>query len=190
MTHKFDPTHFHKLENPDRYKELSPKKTLRNFGLKKGMSAMDIGAGTGFFTFNMAEIVGAESEVYATDIEQIMIDEIHRKINENGVQNIFPVLIKEGEFGVDKSVDFVLLSFVMHEFENVEEYLQSIFAHQNQKGIVAVVEWKKKETPKGPPVHHRISEDECAKYIASCGWKNIELIEINENVYGIKARKL
>lgn len=190
MAHKFDPANFHKLDNPERYKELPPVKTLRKLGLRKNKTVMDIGAGTGFFSFAMSEIVGEDTLVYATDISQIMLDEIERKKAEKGIKNIKTILGKESETGTDIKVDFILISFVLHEFEKANHFLEKIFEQLNLKGTIAVIEWKKKETPKGPPLHHRLSEDECAKLLSLSGWQNIELIDLHENFYAIKATKL
>jgi ubiquinone/menaquinone biosynthesis C-methylase UbiE len=190
MAHKFDPANFHKLENPERYKEIPPVKTLRKLGLKKNKNALDIGAGTGFFTFAMSEIVGESGHVFATDIEQVMIDEIERKKEEKHSQNITTKLTGESELALSQEMDFILISFVLHEFNELDHYLTEIFKHQKQNGTLAVIEWKKKETPKGPPLQHRLSEDECAKAISKAGWTNIEMLDIHENFYAIKAIKL
>lgn len=190
MTHKFDPSNFHKLENPERYQELPPEKTLRSLGLRKNKTALDIGAGTGFFTFAMSKITGEEGKVYATDISEVMIKEIERKISEKDIRNIITKLSSENEINIEEKVDFILISFVMHEFEEAEHFLTKIFDRQKEGGTLAVIEWKKKETPKGPPLHHRLSEDECAKVIHQAGWANIELIDLHENFYAIRAIKL
>lgn len=190
MAHKFDPTSFHKLENPERYKELPPKKTLRKLGLRKNKIALDLGAGTGFFTFAMSEIVGEKGHVFATDISQIMIDEIERKKAENKIENISTKLTDESEIALNQEMDFILISFVLHEFNELDHFLAEIYKHQKPNGVLCVLEWKKKETPKGPPLHHRLSEEECAKALYKAGWKTIELIEIHENFYALKAIKL
>ena len=49
--HKFSPDKAFILEDDGRYVLLQPEKTLRQFGLREGMTIVDIGAGTGILSF-------------------------------------------------------------------------------------------------------------------------------------------
>lgn len=189
MAHKFDPINFHKLENPERYLELPPEKTLLKLGAAEGMKSLDIGAGTGFFSFALAKIVGPHSIVYSTDISEIMLNEIRNKAKIRNITSIYTILSNEDEIGINEKVDFVNIGFVLHEFNEPKHYLQKVFDLQNPGGRLAIIDWKKKETPKGPPLHHRISEDRCAEILLQIGYHEVEIIDIHENFYAVKAIK-
>lgn len=189
MAHKFDPINFHKLENPERYLELPPEETLLKLGAAEGMKSLDIGAGTGFFSFALAKIVGDNSTVFSTDISEIMLNEINNKAKKNNITNIKTILSSENEIGISDKVDFVNIGFVLHEFNHPKEYLQKVFDIQNLGGRLAIIDWKKKETPKGPPVNHRISEETCFDILTQIGYQKIEIIDIHENFYAVKAIK-
>src|SRR3954453_9880205 len=51
------------LERPEREKEEQPTKLMQALKIKPGDVVADIGAGSGYFTFRLAEQVGAEGKV-------------------------------------------------------------------------------------------------------------------------------
>src|SRR5262245_35875544 len=80
------------LERPERESEEAPSKALDLLELKPGMSVADIGAGSGYYSSRMAKRVGPAGHVYATDIQQGMIELLNRRINSEGLTNVTTVL--------------------------------------------------------------------------------------------------
>jgi ubiquinone/menaquinone biosynthesis C-methylase UbiE len=66
MEHKFNPENKKRLFNELRQKILPARKTLKEAGLKEGMTFADVGTGNGYFTFPAADIVGDEGKVFCT----------------------------------------------------------------------------------------------------------------------------
>src|SRR6187402_3856358 len=66
------------LERPEREAEEAPSKALAALELKPGMVVADIGAGSGYYTTRMAKLVGTSGRVFATDIQQGMLDLLNR----------------------------------------------------------------------------------------------------------------
>jgi SAM-dependent methyltransferase len=56
------------LNNPIRRKLLSPKRVLDYLGIQEGMKILEVGPGSGFFTFELAEYAGPSGHVYGVDI--------------------------------------------------------------------------------------------------------------------------
>src|SRR6187431_2175794 len=80
------------LERPEREDEEAPSKALDALELKPGMVVADIGAGSGYYASRMAKRVGPTGRVYATDIQQGMIDLLERRIRSEGLSNVTTVL--------------------------------------------------------------------------------------------------
>src|SRR6187431_2063175 len=80
------------LERPEREQEEAPSKALAALELKPGMVVADIGAGSGYYTSRMAKLVGTSGRVFATDIQQGMLDLLNRRIQAEGLGNVTPVL--------------------------------------------------------------------------------------------------
>lgn len=76
----------HKLENPQRIKELNPLETLKILNLKDGNSFCDIGAGTGIFTFAASKLT--TSNIYAVDISTAMLEILNMKKGEQNADNV------------------------------------------------------------------------------------------------------
>ena len=62
------------LDRPEREKEENPAKLMEVLPLKAGDVVADVGAGSGYYTFRLAEKVGAKGKVLAVDIQQEMLD--------------------------------------------------------------------------------------------------------------------
>src|ERR671923_2215002 len=61
--------------------ESLTKQTLLNAGLKKGMSCIDIGCGSGSVTRLMADMVGETGRVVGVDIDERYLQYCTRSIN-------------------------------------------------------------------------------------------------------------
>jgi predicted methyltransferase len=61
------------LERTERMDEERPDLVLNALDLKPGMAVADIGAGTGFYAWRIAQRVGATGMVYAVDVQPEMI---------------------------------------------------------------------------------------------------------------------
>ena len=90
--HKFDPANAARLERAERYTLIPPNETLLKLGLKPGMTFVDIGAGTGFFSRPASAIVVESGRVFAADIAPGMMD----FMKSQGVPaNLTPILSTE-----------------------------------------------------------------------------------------------
>ena len=118
------------LERAERDQEENPKKLLELLAFKEGEVVADIGAGSGYYTFRMAKLVGKTGKVLAVDIQQEMLDIIKNRMKKDGVENVEPVLGAEADPKLKpESVDTILLVDVYHEFnmpyEMTEKMVQS-----------------------------------------------------------------
>ena len=56
--------------------------------LQKGMTALDLGCGPGFFTMEMARLVGKTGKVIAADLQEGMLDIVRGKIKDTAMADI------------------------------------------------------------------------------------------------------
>src|SRR5262249_2766650 len=68
------------LERPEREKEEQPTKLLELLKVKPGTVIADIGAGSGYYTFRLAEHTGAKGKVLAVDIQPEMLAIIRKRM--------------------------------------------------------------------------------------------------------------
>ena len=87
-----------------------PARIIDTLRIKPGMDILDIGAGTGVFSFRFAEVLDNTGKVFATDISEEMIAFIKEKAAKFGYKNIYPVLVRsEGvdSFYKERSFDII-----------------------------------------------------------------------------------
>jgi len=82
------------LISDERLTMLPVKKIIAEMQITPGMEIVDIGAGTGIFTFSFAETLKGTGHVYATEIHNPNIDYIKQEAEKRGYHNITPVLVR------------------------------------------------------------------------------------------------
>jgi len=131
------------LQNP--WKILSPY-------VKAGMTVLDFGCGPGYFTIDMARMVGGSGRVIAADLQAGMLDRLKRKIKATGLEErIILHHCEENKIGLSEKVDFVLAFYVVHEIPDQGAFFKETEAFLRPSGRILVVE---------PPFHVSASDFE------------------------------
>jgi arsenite methyltransferase len=123
------------LEHPD-LGDLFDELTLWSapFGLllldrvpmKRGMTILDVGAGTGFLTVELAQRCGEDSRVIAADPWKPVMGRLRRKVEYLGLANV--MLLEQDAAALDlpaASVDLVVSNLGVNNFENAEAVLRA-----------------------------------------------------------------
>jgi len=105
------------------------------------MNVLDIGCGPGFFSVDMARMVGKSGRVIAADLQYGMLQKVRDKIKGTELEDRI-TLHKCGEdtIGVSEPVDFVLLFYMVHEVPDKETIFKEISTILKPHGQVLMVE--------------------------------------------------
>ncbi|HVQ60624.1 MAG TPA: class I SAM-dependent methyltransferase, partial [Burkholderiales bacterium] len=115
------------LERPERKEEEKPESVLAELGLKPGMIVADVGAGSGYYSSRMAELVGPNGMVYAVDVQPEMLDILRLQMKQRRVSNVKPILGTETDPRLPAgTLDLALMVDVYHELEYPYEMLAAI----------------------------------------------------------------
>jgi ubiquinone/menaquinone biosynthesis C-methylase UbiE len=91
------------------------------------MTVLEPGPGMGFFTLELARMVGPRGRVVVVDIQQKMLDTLAGRAKRAGVQDrIEARLVSGGGMGADDlagKVDFILAFYMVHELPDREGFL-------------------------------------------------------------------
>ena len=93
----------------------SPKKIVGDY-IKPGDRVIDMGCGPGFFTIDMAGMVGKEGKVIAVDLQEHMLQKVRKKAMRHGVMDRMEFhLCGSDSIGLNRRVDFILCYYMIHE---------------------------------------------------------------------------
>ncbi len=188
MAHKFNPENAHKLEDPSRLELFEPEKTFREFGIREGLTVLDLGTGTGFFLPYLSKLVGEKGKVYGVDIQEEMLKLAEKKVKEHKLENVELIKSKENRIPLpDSSVDFTLMVFTFHELEDPKEFAKELKRVSKPFGLLGIIEWKKEERDKGPPPEEVPSEWEVGLILDDSGIRVGRVVEIGKYCYGVYA---
>lgn len=171
---KFDITKLEKLNDPGRFDSLPPDVFWQALGSPDGASAIvEIGAGTGLFAAEWARRAPG-AVVYAADTSARMLDWVRANRPEVAAGRIVP--LQTSETGVplgDGVADAVVMINLHHELADPAGTYAEAFRLLGPGGRVLVVDWARRETPKGPPQEVRVGPDELAALLADAGFSDI-----------------
>jgi ubiquinone/menaquinone biosynthesis C-methylase UbiE len=176
-------------EDALRRKWQNPETTLKNAGLRAGMTFMDIGCGYGFFTIPAAKQVGENGKVYAVDASAEAVEAVKRKAAKEGLKNIV-AQAGEAEETVfcDGCADMVFFSIALHDFRDPAKVLSNAKRMVKPDGRLVNLDWKKKPMSFGPPLHIRFSEEHAEALIEQAGFKVESVKDVGSNFYVITAK--
>jgi len=166
------------LERPERQQEERPDILLQSLPLRTGEVAADIGAGTGYLSWRMAQIVGERGKVYCVDIQQEMLDLLARKMAEHHTTNFQAVLGTVTDTHLPaNSTDVVLMVDVYHEFDHPYEMMQSILNALKPGGRIVWVEYRGEDPEVPIKALHKMTEAQVRKEAALLPLQFVEKIE-------------
>lgn len=164
------------LERSEREKEENVSQLIKNMKIQKTDVIADIGAGSGYHTFRMAEIA-QEGLIYAVDIQEEMLMSIEQTKTQRKTNNIKTILGSEKSVNLPKnSIDKLLMVDVYHEFSFPVEMMSSIEQALKSTGRIYLIEYRA-EDPKVPIKKlHKMSEKQAVKEMLAAGF------ELEENI--------
>lgn len=186
---KFDPSKLQKLNDPGRLQYLNPDIIWETLNPAAPRVLVDIGAGTGVFSVLFARKIG-HGKVYACDISDIMISWMKENLPAELRERVVPVRMDESSVPLQDGVaDVVYMINLHHELEEPEKIIAEAHRLLKDGGKLSVIDWKKEETPEGPPVSIRVTEEEIARQMGGAGFSDVQLhrvLKFHSFVTGIK----
>jgi len=133
-----------RFESPGREVYDQRQRIVDALKLASGMRVADIGAGTGLYTVLFAEKVGPQGKVYAVDISENFINNIVRRSEKQGLNNVEGIVNTQQDTKLKPgSVDLVFMSDTYHHFEYPRAMLRSIRQALKPGGRMAIIDFRK-----------------------------------------------
>lgn len=120
-----------------------PTKILAPY-VSEGMTVLEPGPGMGFFTLDLARLVGASGHVVAVDVQPKMIAALKRRLAKAGLAERADVRLAQpdsmGVADLTGTVDFVLAFAVVHELPPGSRFFAEAAAALKPGGLLLLAE--------------------------------------------------
>jgi ubiquinone/menaquinone biosynthesis C-methylase UbiE len=119
-----------------------PDEVIALLGIRAGDRVADLGAGGGYFSFRLADAVGAEGRVYAVDVDEDMIRYLRRRAAKQGYANVEVVRAEPDHPGLPEGeIDLLFTCNTYHHLTDREGYFGAVLDVLEPAGRVAIVEY-------------------------------------------------
>jgi ubiquinone/menaquinone biosynthesis C-methylase UbiE len=120
-----------------------PAKLLAPY-VRPGMTVFEPGPGMGFFTLDLARLVGSTGHVITVDIQPKMISALKRRVAKAGLLARVDLRLAAPEsMSIDDlagKVDFTLAFALVHEMPSVQNFFKEVTCVSKSGGTVLLVE--------------------------------------------------
>ena len=122
--------------------EERPDSLLNTLDIPPGASVAEIGSGTGYFTWRLAQKVGPRGKVFAVDVQRKMLDLTAQTVQQHQLSNVELVLGGESDPHLAaSSLDLVLIANAYHEFAEPEAMISAVRRALKPNGRLVVIEF-------------------------------------------------
>ena len=158
------------LERDEREREEAPSRAIAAIELKPTDVIADIGAGSGYYAFRLAQKV-PQGKVIGVDIQQEMLDFLAKRSAELNITNV------QGHLGAiddiklpENSLDAALMVDAYHEFSHPAEMLRSLHKALKPDGRIILLEFRAEDPLVPIKPLHKMTEEQARKEFAASGF--------------------
>lgn len=166
------------LDRAGRDEEERPEVVIAALNLHGGETVVDLGAGSGYFTFQIAPKLGPRGKVVAVEIQDEMIDALRGRVKEQKAANV--EIVKGTEIDPhlpQNSVDVVLMVDVYHELSYPFEVMTAVRKALKPDGHVVFVEYRKEDPKVSIKPLHKMSVEQLEKEMKAVGLVRLQTVE-------------
>lgn len=166
--------------------EERPDVLIDALHIRPGATVADIGSGTGYFTWRLAQRVGPAGKVYAVDVQEDMLDRTKATVAEHKVANVEYVLATESSPRLpERSIDLAFIAYAYHEFGDPEAMMAAIRRALKPGGRVLVLEYAKESKIAPASPLHKMSFEEIRREIEPMGFVVDQLLDFLPLQHGV-----
>jgi SAM-dependent methyltransferase len=162
------------LERPNREDVQKSPEIMRALALRPGERVADIGAGTGYFTFQAADAVGPSGRVLALDIAPEMLEYLDLRVKARKAANVTLRRVASDDPQLEPgSVDTILMIDAIHYVKDRVAYAKRLLPALAPNGRVVIIDYRPKpmsERPWGPPPEQQFPKEQMDREMAAAGF--------------------
>lgn len=111
--------------------------------IKNGDTVFDMGCGPGYFSIDLAKMVGETGKVIAVDLQESMLKKVKKKAARHGVSDRMEFhQCNASRIGLNEKADFILAYYMIHETPDPKVFFLQLRDMLKTNGKLLVVEPK------------------------------------------------
>ena len=174
------------LTRPERDADERPDFLLDALQIRPGAVVADLGAGTGYFTWRLAQRVGPAGRVLAVDVQQHMLDVVAKEAKKRNLSNIQLLLGGESDPRLPAgALDLVFIANSYHEFSQPETIMAAVRRSLKPGGRLVVLEYAKENTSVPVSPAHKMSLEEMRSEIEPVGFELDRVLDFLPMQHGL-----
>jgi SAM-dependent methyltransferase len=174
------------FNRPERDAEERTDALVQALEIPDGARVADIGAGTGYFTWRLAQQVGPKGKVIAVDIQKTMLDLAADTVKQHGLLNVDYVLGKPTDPKLaQRSFDMVFIAYSYHEFSEPETIMEAVRRSLKPGGRLVIVEYAKESKLAPASSLHKMSFAEIRNEIEPMGFELERILDFLPMQHGL-----
>lgn len=166
------------LTRESRQREEDCAMLLKALDVKPGQVVCDMGCGNGFYSLQLAKLVGEQGRVLAVDIQPEMLHLLAERARQEQITNI--ELIQGSPIDPKlppQGVDLILLVDVYHEFSHPKQMLDAMRRALKPDGRIALAEFRLEDRSVPIKLLHKMSKKQILKEFPPHSFKLVEQFE-------------
>lgn len=135
------------FNNPQRESWEKSSEILSHLPFKNGDSIVDLGSGSGYYSYKFSKIVGNEGNVFAVDTKKAHLDFINNFTKKNSINNIITINVNDDQgYTISNKADYVFLCSLYHIVYGVfsikerDVFIKSILNSLTDNGKLIIVD--------------------------------------------------
>lgn len=161
------------LERAEREIEERPQLVIDALEIKPGDTIADLGAGSGYYSFRIAPLVGERGTVLAIDVEPRMLRIVSERARRDGIKNVTTVLGTPSDPNLEpNSIDLLFMVDVYHELEFPFEVMIKVREALKPGGRVALIEYRAEDPAVMIKPVHKMSERQVIRELTAAGFRH------------------
>jgi SAM-dependent methyltransferase len=163
------------LERANREDVQKSPQIMKTLAFKPGERVADIGAGSGYFTFQVAEAVGPSGSVQALDIAPEMLEYLDTRVKARKATNVSLRRVAADDPQLaPASVDTILMIDAIHYVKDRVAYARKLLPALVPGGRLVVIDYIPKpmaERPWGPPPEQQFPRERLDREMSAAGFR-------------------
>lgn len=159
------------LERDTRQEEENTQLAIEKMALPPNAVVADIGAGTGYYSFKIAEKIPS-GKLYAVEVQDEMITYLKQK--KASTKDTVVRIVKGTESSANlptNSIDLAIMVDVYHELEFPHEMLQSLKTALKKDGKILLIEYRGEDPSIPIKALHKTTVEQLKKELGANGFK-------------------